>query len=85
MSCRLCVILVFLIWLTTATAINAEDGYRLWLRYDALPSAQITAYRAQIKSLIITGNWCLFSKWTENNAKEFSVKQPFNDFHFSSL
>jgi alpha-glucuronidase len=33
--------------------INAEDGYRLWLRYDALPEQNAKIYRTQIKSLYL--------------------------------
>jgi alpha-glucuronidase len=34
----------------------AEDGYRLWLRYDSLPRNKIVAYRANVTSLAIQGN-----------------------------
>lgn len=47
----LTIILLFL-----ATLTEAEDGYRLWLRYDALPEQSVKAYRTQIKSLMIEGN-----------------------------
>lgn len=36
-------------------AAQAEDGYRLWLRYDRLAEHSAKMYRRQIKSLIITG------------------------------
>jgi alpha-glucuronidase len=35
---------------------EAEDGYRLWLRYDALPEKSARIYRTQIKSLNVSGN-----------------------------
>jgi alpha-glucuronidase len=34
----------------------AEDGYRLWLRYDTLSPAQAKAYRIQIRSFVVSGN-----------------------------
>ena len=36
--------------------INAEDGYRLWLRYDALPAADAQRYRDAIRAVIVEGN-----------------------------
>jgi len=38
-----------------ATSVSAEDGYRLWLRYDQLPSPQLNDYRARISELVIPG------------------------------
>ena len=35
---------------------NAEDGYRLWLRYDALPSRMIAVYRPRVTAVLVTGN-----------------------------
>jgi alpha-glucuronidase len=37
-------------------AAPAEDGYRLWLRYDALPPAKVTQYRNQVRSIMAPGN-----------------------------
>jgi len=45
----------FLILLFITTA-RADDGYRLWLRYDRLPEKQAAAYHSQIKSLFVSGN-----------------------------
>lgn len=42
------------LFLTTVT--KAEDGYRLWLRYDALSEPAAQNYRGRIKSLVITGD-----------------------------
>jgi alpha-glucuronidase len=39
-----------------ATAASAEDGYRLWLRYDRLPSPTVEAYRSQVTSLLVDGH-----------------------------
>ena len=33
-----------------------EDGYRLWLRYDALPSAKALEYRSQVTSILVSGS-----------------------------
>jgi alpha-glucuronidase len=35
---------------------KAEDGYRLWLRYDPLPARMINAYRPKVTSIVVTGN-----------------------------
>src|SRR3954470_5267327 len=35
------------------TATRAEDGYRLWLRYDRLPERAIEAYRPRITSVVV--------------------------------
>jgi len=32
---------------------RAEDGYRLWLRYDPLPEPAIDAYRARVTSVVV--------------------------------
>src|SRR5215216_6687936 len=37
-----------------ATA-KAEDGYRLWLRYDPLPRQVIGAYRPHVTSVVVPG------------------------------
>ena len=34
----------------------AEDGYRLWLRYEPLPAAARQRYRPQVTSVIVQGN-----------------------------
>lgn len=40
----------------STTPIRAEDGYRLWLRYDLLPAQSIESYRTRITSLVIQGD-----------------------------
>ena len=39
--------------LLASAVANAEDGYRLWLRYDPLPASVIADYRSQIKSFVV--------------------------------
>ncbi|HEY6803016.1 MAG TPA: alpha-glucuronidase family glycosyl hydrolase [Pyrinomonadaceae bacterium] len=51
MSRRLLIIVLIFF---SITVVKADDGYRLWLRYDRSPSA--TQYRNQVKSIVITGN-----------------------------
>src|ERR1044072_1784433 len=41
--------------LLAALAVNAEDGYRLWLRYDLLPAPQLDQYRLHLTSLVVPG------------------------------
>src|SRR5436305_387263 len=38
-----------------AAAARADDGYRLWLRYDPLPPRAVAAYRPRVKSLAVPG------------------------------
>jgi alpha-glucuronidase len=38
------------------TTAQADDGYRLWLRYDSLPAPLIRAYRERVTSIVVTGN-----------------------------
>jgi alpha-glucuronidase len=37
-------------------AAAAEDGYRLWLRYDPLPRQMIESYRPHMTSVVVRGN-----------------------------
>ena len=32
---------------------KAEDGYRLWLRYDPLPKQSIDVYRPRVTSVVV--------------------------------
>src|SRR5262245_14735992 len=41
--------------LFVGTAIKAEDGYRLWLRYDQLPKQMIDNYRPRVTSIVAPG------------------------------
>jgi alpha-glucuronidase len=47
---------VFVFQLLAGTTARAEDGYRLWLRYDPLPAQEIGKYRAHITSLVVPGD-----------------------------
>jgi alpha-glucuronidase len=49
----LCTIAILLLG---ANCVSAEDGYRLWLRYDRLPPPAVEAYRSQVTSLLVDGN-----------------------------
>lgn len=51
----LLLLLLLLPLIMTVTA-KAEDGYRLWLRYDKIPEQAAKAYRARIKSVIVGDN-----------------------------
>ena len=46
----LLILLVVFLFISTAFA---DDGYRLWLRYDSLPEQNAKIYRSQIKSLYL--------------------------------
>lgn len=49
---RLAVIILF----ATSTIAKAEDGYRLWLRYDPLPAKTIEIYKTRVTELVVPGN-----------------------------
>jgi len=53
-NCRHIISLLALL-LFAASTVSAEDGYRLWLRYDQVPAATLAAYRSQITSVIVEG------------------------------
>jgi len=40
--------------------VKADDGYRLWLRYDRLPASSVERYRARIRSISVQGNSATF-------------------------
>lgn len=42
--------------LLAGTTGEAEDGYRLWLRYDPLPAQDIGAYQTRVTSLVVPGD-----------------------------
>ncbi|MBV9850235.1 MAG: alpha-glucuronidase [Armatimonadetes bacterium] len=42
--------------LFAGTGVNAEDGYRLWLRYDPLPAQSVGGYRTHVTSLVVPGD-----------------------------
>src|SRR5687768_10719572 len=39
-----------------AATTQAEDGYRLWLRYDSLPEQMVKVYSPRVTSLVVEGN-----------------------------
>ncbi|HVF45136.1 MAG TPA: alpha-glucuronidase family glycosyl hydrolase [Pyrinomonadaceae bacterium] len=47
--------LLALLLLLAGTAARAEDGYRLWLRYDALPARSLRPYRTLVTSVVVQG------------------------------
>lgn len=52
----------FVVWLAISLQVfvgavaKADDGYRLWLRYDSLPGRSISTYRRHVSSVVVTGN-----------------------------
>jgi alpha-glucuronidase len=38
------------------SSLRAEDGYRLWLRYEPLPAKQVTAYQPQVVAVMAPGS-----------------------------
>jgi alpha-glucuronidase len=52
--------LVAVIQLFISASAKAEDGYRLWLRYDLLPKQMVEVYRPRVTSLAVPGNSATF-------------------------
>jgi alpha-glucuronidase len=48
-------LLLVVIFLIVSKA-QAEDGYRLWLRYEALPETMVKTYQPHLTALVIQGN-----------------------------
>lgn len=48
--------LAVIILCATGTIAKAEDGYRLWLRYDPLPTKTIEIYQTRVTELVVPGN-----------------------------
>lgn len=48
--------LSLVIQLLSGPAVRAEDGYRLWLRYDQLPPEAIEAYSRRVSAIVISGD-----------------------------
>lgn len=44
-----------LLLLSNAPIAQADDGYRLWLRYDPLPSPVIRNYRTRLAAIVVPG------------------------------
>ena len=44
-----------IVLLLIATVARADDGYRLWLRYDQLPSPAADRYRSEIAAIVVAG------------------------------
>ena len=52
---RLPTLVTYLLLLTTVTISHAEDGYRLWLRYDPIADqAQRTSYQKALNEIVLT-------------------------------
>ncbi|MEO6393043.1 MAG: alpha-glucuronidase family glycosyl hydrolase [Pyrinomonadaceae bacterium] len=47
---------LMVICLALVQSARAEDGYRLWLRYDPLPKAMADGYRGRIKAVVVGGD-----------------------------
>jgi alpha-glucuronidase len=48
--------LAVIVLLATPTNARAEDGYRLWLRYDPLPARAIESYKTRVAELVVPGS-----------------------------
>lgn len=56
-SCNaLAACLALVLQLLIGATIQAEDGYRLWLRYDPLPKAWADTYRLRVNSVVVQSN-----------------------------
>src|SRR5262245_21007763 len=48
-------LILSLIALLPPLSVAAEDGYRVWLRYDPLPKEMIDVYRPRVTSIVAQG------------------------------
>jgi alpha-glucuronidase len=51
---------LFVVFLLFCGCVKADDGYRLWLRYEPLPSRSMEMYRQRVKSIAVQGNSATF-------------------------
>jgi alpha-glucuronidase len=51
---------LFVCVLLLVRTVRADDGYRLWLRYEPLPAATLNVYRQQLKSISVQGKSTTF-------------------------
>lgn len=51
---------MLLVLLCGSVGVKADEGYRLWLRYEPLPPRSMTIYRQRIKSIAVQGNSATF-------------------------
>ena len=54
-STRVLICLGIVIQLCAAASTRADDGYRLWLRYDPLPANVVKDYRSRVTSVVVQG------------------------------
>ena len=52
--------LAIVILFSIAATVKADDGYRLWLRYEPLPGQMISLYRSHVTSIIVPGKSATF-------------------------
>jgi alpha-glucuronidase len=50
-ACRIIALLCFI-----GVSARADDGYRLWLRYDPLPREKIEVYRPRVTQIVVSGH-----------------------------
>jgi alpha-glucuronidase len=50
----------FVLFVLLCGYVKADDGYRLWLRYDPLPSHLANRYRERVKSIVVQGQSATF-------------------------
>ena len=48
-------VVLFVLLCGSTVNVSAEDGYRLWLRYEQLPSSSLDVYRQKIQSIAVQG------------------------------
>ena len=50
----------FVLFVLFCGCVKADDGYRLWLRYEQLPSGTVESYGRQVKSVAVQGKSATF-------------------------
>ena len=49
-----CLVVMFLV--VRGSTARADDGYRLWLRYDSVPARSASIYRKHLTAAVVSGN-----------------------------
>jgi alpha-glucuronidase len=57
---RRSMLFVLFVFFCAISVVRADDGYRLWLRYEQLPSRSVNSYRQQIKTISVQGKSATF-------------------------
>ncbi|MEX0770701.1 MAG: hypothetical protein WD035_08210 [Balneolaceae bacterium] len=77
--CKFLLCTGILLFVFETTPLNAEDGYRLWLRYDLIQDQEkLDVYRNQLKQVVLKGNSPKLTA-VKNDWKEYDFQWKMDD------